>query len=176
MTRFGLLLLMSSVAGLCSFGSNKRVKKESDSAESNPIRTKAAHNFLAHWSMEQPSQLVLIAQHKEQTSLGLQQTLHEAGYNTIVAENGQQAFASALRYKPDLILVDADLPILNGLQTTQVMRKNPTTRAIPIIVLTHGSDTHPSPALFSAGVNATIPEPTYADTLSPTVTRLLQAA
>ena len=184
MANFGLLVLVTSFVGLFSFGSSEQVKRHSnnvardvdDSAEKTPIRTQPFQSFLTHWAQSTQPQLILIAEHKQQTSLDLQATLHKEGYNTIIAENGKQAFASALRYKPDLILVDADLPILNGLQATHFMRKNPTTRAIPIIVLTNDNKASDNQALFAAGANAAIEAPSFVDTLSTTVTRLLHPA
>jgi CheY-like chemotaxis protein len=62
--------------------------------------------------------------------------LNMAGYNTIYAEDGVRAILASVNAAPDLILMDMGLPILNGWQATERIRKRPETSMIPIIALT----------------------------------------
>jgi two-component system, cell cycle response regulator DivK len=66
----------------------------------------------------------------------LTRRLSREGFQIITASNGVQAIALARAEQPGLILLDIDLPILDGWQTAQRLRALPETQAIPIIVMT----------------------------------------
>ncbi len=57
-------------------------------------------------------------------------------YDVTVAINGEQGFQMAMRHKPDLVLLDLDMPISSGLQCLRRIRKLPVFNHMPIIVLT----------------------------------------
>jgi two-component system cell cycle response regulator DivK len=61
--------------------------------------------------------------------------LQREGYETIVARDGAEAIAMAGAHKPDLILMDLNLPVTNGLEATRQIKAGPETRHIPIIAL-----------------------------------------
>ena len=58
------------------------------------------------------------------------------GFEVLVAENGEVGCATALAERPDLILMDLDLPVVDGWEATRRLKANQTTRHIPIIALT----------------------------------------
>jgi CheY-like chemotaxis protein len=58
------------------------------------------------------------------------------GFEVLVAENGQIGCDIATAELPDLILMDLDLPVVDGWEATRRLKANPATRAIPIIALT----------------------------------------
>ena len=58
------------------------------------------------------------------------------GFEVLVAENGEVGFATALAELPDLILMDLDLPVVDGWEATRRLKANAATRDIPIIALT----------------------------------------
>jgi two-component system, cell cycle response regulator DivK len=58
------------------------------------------------------------------------------GFETLVAEDGAAGYAKAVAEKPDLILMDLDLPVLDGWEASRQLKSNPQTRHIPIIALT----------------------------------------
>ncbi len=66
----------------------------------------------------------------------LARRLTMAGYDAIFAEDGVRAIMASVNAAPDLILMDMGLPILNGWQATERIKKRPETRHIPIIALT----------------------------------------
>ncbi|MDW8214759.1 MAG: response regulator [Roseiflexaceae bacterium] len=66
----------------------------------------------------------------------LARRLNMAGYDTIFAEDGVRAILASVNAAPDLILMDMGLPILNGWQATERIKKRPETRHIPIVALT----------------------------------------
>lgn len=61
--------------------------------------------------------------------------LKEEGYETISALNGQRGIESAKRERPDLIILDLMLPIIDGFEVCRTLKNNQTTANIPIIIL-----------------------------------------
>ncbi len=57
------------------------------------------------------------------------------GYEFIVASDGVQALSQARQFKPNLILLDILLPDLDGLSVCEILRRQPTTKKIPIIFM-----------------------------------------
>ena len=66
----------------------------------------------------------------------LARRLEWEGYQVVTAENGAQAIVRAIEERPDLILMDMGLPVMNGWQATHRIKSNAATRTIPIIALT----------------------------------------
>jgi two-component system cell cycle response regulator DivK len=66
----------------------------------------------------------------------LSRRLNTEGYDVICATDGAQGVQRARVDRPDLIVMDIGLPVLNGWQATHRIRSMPTTQAIPIIALT----------------------------------------
>ena len=62
--------------------------------------------------------------------------LSAAGYEVVTAEDGEQALKRARASVPDLILLDVMLPEVDGLEVCKILRRDPATSAIPIIMLT----------------------------------------
>ena len=66
----------------------------------------------------------------------LSRRLNRNGFEVIVAVNGQEGVDLATSSKPDLILMDMSLPILDGWEATRLVKGNPETSGIPVIALT----------------------------------------
>lgn len=66
----------------------------------------------------------------------LSQTLLKAGYRVETASNGEEGVAAARDLRPDVILMDVIMPVLNGYQATRLLRRDPETASIPIIMVT----------------------------------------
>jgi len=58
------------------------------------------------------------------------------GFEVLVAENGEVGCTTAIAELPDLIIMDLDLPIIDGWEATRRLKGNPATNGIPIIALT----------------------------------------
>jgi len=58
------------------------------------------------------------------------------GFEVLVAENGETGCAMALAEQPDIIIMDLDLPVVDGWEATRRLKSNPVTKGIPIIALT----------------------------------------
>ena len=79
---------------------------------------------------------VLIVEDNE-LNMKLFHDLFEAhGYNTIVTRNGIEALDLARKHKPDLILMDIQLPEVSGIEVTKWLKEDDDLRAIPVIAVT----------------------------------------
>ena len=58
------------------------------------------------------------------------------GFEVLVADNGETGCAQAIAQQPDVILMDLDLPVVDGWEATRRLKSNPATSGIPIIALT----------------------------------------
>lgn len=78
---------------------------------------------------------VLLVEDFEDSRTGLRKLLEIEGYEVIEAADGAQAIEVALSSKPDLILMDLSLPILDGFIATKTIKADATMSEIPIIAL-----------------------------------------
>src|SRR5262252_2942400 len=89
----------------------------------------------------------------------LRDLLGNAGYQLVEAENGEEALAAVARQRPDLILMDIQLPVMDGYETTRRIRADPESKAIPIIAVTSYALTGDEAKALAAGCNAYITKP-----------------
>jgi two-component system cell cycle response regulator DivK len=66
----------------------------------------------------------------------LSRRLQRRGYEVLIAVDGQQGLTLAASERPDLILMDMSLPVIDGWETTRRLKASPETQKIPIIGLT----------------------------------------
>lgn len=80
--------------------------------------------------------LILIADDDAKHRRLLGDALQAAGYDTLQAENGKRAVELALSAEPDLILMDIQMPVMDGLTAVKTLKADRRTRAIHIIAIT----------------------------------------
>ncbi len=80
--------------------------------------------------------LILIAEDNPDSRDALRSLLEAYGFEVLEAENGQEAVRMALRFRPDLVLMDIMMPVMDGLNATRILRSSPEFRQVPIIALT----------------------------------------
>jgi two-component system phosphate regulon response regulator PhoB len=78
---------------------------------------------------------ILIVEDTPETLELLRRIIEKEGYKTVLANDGVKGFQYALKYNPDLILLDRLLPKIPGLQVCMRLRQDETTKNIPIIFL-----------------------------------------
>ena len=66
----------------------------------------------------------------------LQQTLEKGGFETLVADSGEEGVKQAKLTLPDCILMDVVMPGMNGFQATRKLTQDPATAKIPVIMIT----------------------------------------
>ena len=79
---------------------------------------------------------LLLAEDDEFSRDMLVRRLERQGFEMIAAADGREALLAARQHHPDLILMDLDMPVLDGHGAMQALRSDPRTFSIPIIVLT----------------------------------------
>jgi CheY-like chemotaxis protein len=79
---------------------------------------------------------ILYVEDNEDNIFMLKNRLTRAGHTVIVATNGVQGVAMALSERPDMILMDLSLPVLDGWQATRQIKAAADTKHIPVIALT----------------------------------------
>ncbi len=94
---------------------------------------------------------VLYAEDNEDNIYMLKKRLARQGYDVIIAKDGQEAVAMARTEGPVLILMDLDLPILDGWEATRRIKAAPKTRGIPVIALTSHAMTGDREKALAAG-------------------------
>jgi len=80
--------------------------------------------------------LILIAEDFEDARDLYKDYLEFSGFKVETAANGRDAIDLAIRLQPDLILMDASMPVLDGWQATRELKANPATNHIPVLALT----------------------------------------
>ena len=79
---------------------------------------------------------ILVVEDQRDNRQILHDLLTNAGFDIVEAENGEEAIASAQASRPDLILMDIQLPILDGYEATRRLKAHPDLKSVPIIVVT----------------------------------------
>jgi CheY-like chemotaxis protein len=80
--------------------------------------------------------LVLLAEDFEDARDLYKDYLEFSGFSVETATNGREAITRAIELQPDLILMDASMPVLDGWQATRELKANPVTKHIPVLALT----------------------------------------
>lgn len=94
---------------------------------------------------------ILLVEDNELNRDMLSRRLHRRGYETVLAIDGRQAVDLAAAELPDIILMDMDLPVLNGWEATKLIKAGPQTARIPVIALTAHALPPDREKAFSAG-------------------------
>jgi CheY-like chemotaxis protein len=79
---------------------------------------------------------ILYVEDNEDNVFMLKNRLIRAGHTVVIATDGAQGVAMALSERPDMILMDLSLPVLDGWQATRQIKAAPDTKQIPVIALT----------------------------------------
>ena len=78
--------------------------------------------------------LLVVDDNKDTVEL-MQHVLEKAGYEVVAAYNGQEGYQKAQETRPDAILLDIMMPIMDGYTMNQRLKENPYTQHIPVIVI-----------------------------------------
>ena len=79
--------------------------------------------------------LVLIADDSPTDQHVMSRALEKQGFETLVAQDGEEAIRLAGERAPDVILMDIVMPGMNGYQATRQLAQNPSTAAIPVVII-----------------------------------------
>lgn len=106
---------------------------------------------------------VLIVEDSPTQALHLRTLLEDAGLTVFVADNGETGIDYARRNHPRAIVLDLEMPGMNGLQVCMQLKKDRTTALIPVILLTHLDATEMVFRGLQIGAVEYIPKDAFAD-------------
>jgi signal transduction histidine kinase/CheY-like chemotaxis protein len=139
-----------------------------ESAEVRPTLTNIPH------SLPSLMPLILIADDNEGNIQTMEDYLGHKGYRMLWAYNGIEAVEMTKIHKPDVILMDIQMPLLDGLQATAQIRSDPAIAHIPIIALTALALPGDEDRCFAAGVNEYLAKPVRFKLLIEMIQKLSQ--
>jgi two-component system, cell cycle response regulator DivK len=102
---------------------------------------------------------ILVVEDQEDNRQILRDLLANAGFDMIEAEDGVQAIVAASKHRPDLILMDIQLPMVDGYEATRRIKADPALSAIPIIVVTSYALSGDEDKAREAGCDAYVAKP-----------------
>ncbi|MFA6283021.1 MAG: response regulator [Desulfurivibrionaceae bacterium] len=102
---------------------------------------------------------ILVVEDDENIQQLVGYNLAKAGFHVIYADNGEQALNVIKREKPDLIVLDLMLPGLSGFEICKLVRKDPKTKNLPIVMLTAKSEENDMAAGLDLGADDYITKP-----------------
>jgi len=118
---------------------------------------------------------IMVVEDYDDTRALLKFGLEGMGYSVLEASNGQEAVDIAERERPDLILMDLDLPILDGIAATQRIRQQAEMENVPIVAVTAYPMSYTHVKAFAKGCNEYMPKPIDMSKLAELVDRYLKS-
>ena len=97
------------------------------------------------------NELILIVEDNEKNRKLVRDVLQHRGYRTLDAETGEDGVRLAREHRPQLILMDIQLPGIDGIAALGQLRGDPATRGIPVIAVTASAMTHDRQKIMAAG-------------------------
>ena len=116
---------------------------------------------------------VLVVEDFEDTRYLWRLALEEKGYRVLEAADGEAAVETALRERPDIILMDISLPVLDGFQATERLRAEDSTKDALILAATAHNESEYRANARAAGFNAFVTKPVDFDWLDDLFKQLL---
>lgn len=118
--------------------------------------------------------LLLFVDDNEEILSFMSQTF-STSYRCVTANNGEKGLKSALEYKPDLMIIDEMMPVMNGMTLCRKLRKEMPTTSIPVIMLTAKDDNNTEIESIKSGVDAFMPKPFDINRLRLRIEQLLES-
>jgi CheY-like chemotaxis protein/signal transduction histidine kinase len=132
--------LVSSVKRMLSHAKETLVKPLSETIEANP-------------------RSILLVEDNPDNQLTISAILEDVDAELIVAEDGEEGVKVATEKIPNLILMDIQLPVMNGIEAIKILKDNPATNKIPIIVVTARAMKGNKENVLAAGANDYVSKP-----------------
>jgi len=116
---------------------------------------------------------ILIVEDNEHNMYLINFILEKNGYETIKAFNGEDGIGLAMKEKPDLIIMDIQLPDINGLEVTRKIRESKVDGTTPIIAITSYAMSGDRDKALEAGCTGYIEKPINPDTIMAEIEKYL---
>jgi len=102
---------------------------------------------------------VLVVEDEPDMTMVITHFLQHAGYEVLTAANGEEGLEKTTSEKPDLILSDTQMPVMNGWEMLEELRKQPGARHIPVIMVTGRYEKYDIAAAAAYGIADYIAKP-----------------
>ena len=112
---------------------------------------------------------ILLVEDNEMNRDMLSRRLIRRGFEVIFAVDGKQGVDAARREKPDIILMDMSLPVMDGWEATRKLKADPQTRPVPIIALTAHAMKGDRERCLEAGMDGYVSKPVQARELQEAI-------
>jgi CheY-like chemotaxis protein len=116
---------------------------------------------------------VLIAEDNAVNRELLRELLEIRGYTVIETCNGEEALDQIEKVQPDILLLDLNMPVLDGFGTIERIRKNPRFRSLPVLAVTAYAMQGDREKILTAGFDGYLSKPINSTTLQQELERLL---
>jgi CheY-like chemotaxis protein len=116
---------------------------------------------------------VLVVDDEPNILFALEETVRDLGFDCIAACDGEDALVISRGARPDLIITDVIMPRLNGLELCERLKADPTTRTIPVIMVTVRAGERDKTRGTSAGADAYLTKPFHLSELKEIIDQLL---
>lgn len=123
-----------------------------------------------------PAKTVLIAEDNMDNRIIYATMLNHVGYTVVEANNGAEAVQMARTVRPDIILMDISMPVMDGYEATRVLKADASTRDIPIIAVTAHAMVTDRDAARDAGCDDYVSKPVEPQVVRSVVERWIGAA
>jgi two-component system, cell cycle response regulator DivK len=105
------------------------------------------------------SKRILVVEDQPDNRQIIRDMLAGTDYEIVEAEDGEQALAAVAKQRPDLILMDIQLPVMDGYEATRRIKADPALRSIPIIAVTSYALSGEEKKARAAGCDDYVPKP-----------------
>jgi CheY-like chemotaxis protein len=102
---------------------------------------------------------ILIVDDEPQNRKLLEAVLRPGGYETVSVASGEEALASIAQRRPDLVLLDIMMPGMDGYEVASILKADPATSSIPVIMVTAHADRAARLASLTAGAEDILAKP-----------------
>lgn len=117
--------------------------------------------------------LILIVEDNDMNLDMLSRRLQRKGYDIVAARDGEDGVEQARRSKPDLILMDMSLPVMDGWEATRTIKADPEVAGIPVVALTAHAMASDKQKALDAGCDDFYTKPIELPGLLAIISRLL---
>jgi putative two-component system response regulator len=123
--------------------------------------------------VNQPAR-ILVGDDEERNRALLSEILRTLGYAVELAENGLEAVQKIRQAPPDVVLLDIQMPVMNGLEVTRTVKEDPRLRHIPIVIITGAADTRTRVEALRLGADDFLQKPPHLPELTARVRSLVK--
>jgi CheY-like chemotaxis protein len=152
---------------------NRRHMKNKDPLATSGLPAFNPRNVPNEGQPIEPKFLILVVDDSADNVAMISLDLQQQGYRVVTAANGEDAITVATQMMPNLILMDINLPELDGLGATRRIREYDALREVPVVAITAFGTEGFQRAAYDAGVSGYLTKPIDLDRMHQLIARLL---